>query len=130
MKQIKIYRVQDKDGRGPFKPGFSHQWVEQREDHQNLLPWPVEFKKIQLPMFMNVGVGCRTLSQLRRWFLATEYKKLLEFGYLAVSLVPDQIIAESDIQLVFGRIRKHNEGIKPAYLYGGEVEQWQNLQLK
>ena len=34
-----VYRVQDADGRGPFKPGFSHQWVEERADHENLLPW-------------------------------------------------------------------------------------------
>lgn len=29
----KIYRVQDADGRGPFKPGFSRKWVIDRDDH-------------------------------------------------------------------------------------------------
>ena len=43
-----IYRVQDAQGRGPWKPGFSHRWVEDRPDHYNLPPWFVEFGRCDL----------------------------------------------------------------------------------
>ena len=33
-----VYRIQDNEGRGPWKPGFSSQWVIEREDLENLLP--------------------------------------------------------------------------------------------
>jgi hypothetical protein len=41
-----VYRIQDKKGRGPYRPGFSSQWVEDRDDHDNLFPWYQEFGPI------------------------------------------------------------------------------------
>jgi hypothetical protein len=116
---ITIFRVQDQDGRGPWKPGFSHKWVITRPDHDNLLPWPIEFGDI-LKNFLpaeNHGCGCRTIKQLRRWFTHREYKTLKKFNYHAVSIDVDRIIAESNIQLVFGRIKNLNEDIKIIKLY-------------
>lgn len=37
-----IYRVQDAEGRGPWRPGFSKYWVCDRDDHDVLIPWMKE----------------------------------------------------------------------------------------
>lgn len=116
----KIYRIQDKDGRGPWKPGFSHKWVVDRQDHYNLPPWPVEFGfgilEERLPE-ESLGCGCRTLRQLRRWITRNEYKKLRKFGYKCVALKVDRIIAESDIQCVFAKKGKLSGKTKKIRLY-------------
>ena len=116
-----IYRVQDKDGRGPWKPGFSKRWVETREDHDNLPPWGEEFglSKVlnQLLCGEHAGSGCRTLDQLRRWFTASEYQTLLVYGYRAVRMEVNRVLAESDKQLVFGRAKPLSEDVIGIELY-------------
>lgn len=114
-----VYRVQDAEGRGPWRPGFSHNWVEDRSDHDNLLPWFVEFgdvRKIAI-LGMAMGSGCRTLEQLRRWFTQSEYKTLLNYGYRAVQMRVGRVLAESDIQCVFERALPLNEGVQEIELY-------------
>lgn len=115
-----IYRIQDKDGRGPWKPGFSSKWVEDREDHEKLLPWYVEFGPVhERLLFGEVGgSGCLTLKQLRRWFTASEYETLKKFGYYAVKMEVGRILAESDIQCVFGRAKPLNKDVEGVILYG------------
>jgi hypothetical protein len=114
-----VFRVQDKDGRGPFKPGFSSTWVEDRDDHDNLVPWFVEMGRVDLQMIagMSGGTACRTLDQLRRWFTPSEYKTLRRHGYQAVRLEAGRIIGESGIQLFFERCRPLKEGAIPVELY-------------
>jgi len=48
MQELFVYRVQDKEGRGPWRPGFSQIWVETRLDHMFLPPWYVEFGRVDL----------------------------------------------------------------------------------
>ena len=114
-----IYRVQDKDGRGPWKPGFSRFWVEDRDDHDNLVPWYVEFGDVHRRAIvgMHMGCGCRSLEQLRRWFTATEYATLQLAGYQAVQMAADRILAESDIQCVFERAKPLHIGVDAVELY-------------
>ncbi len=117
-----VFRIQDKDGRGPWKPGFSICWVEDRqeEEYAALLPWPVEFGRAPLNkriVGMHMGCGCRTLEQMRRWFTPTEYAKLLGYGYHAVKLEAGRILAESDIQCVFERAKPLRDGIEVLELY-------------
>ena len=116
---ITVYRVQDKDGRGPWKPGFSHRWVEDRDDHDVLIPWYQEFGRVERLAIagMHLGCGCRTIEQLRRWFTLKEYKKLVEFGYRAVSMGCGRALGESDIQVVFERSRPLREAVTPISLY-------------
>jgi len=66
---------------------------------------------------MNLGCGCRTLEQLRRWFTPTEYATLHRFGYCAVKMEVGRILAESDIQCVFERAKPLREGVEPVELY-------------
>lgn len=118
-----IYRVQDKDGRGPWKPGFSDCWVEDRPDseYEALKPWTVEFGYTNVLgrsiAGMSLGCGCRTLDQLRRWFTAGEYRKLRQLGYSAVSMEVGRILAESNIQCVFERAKSLREDVHPINIY-------------
>lgn len=116
-----IYRVQDPDGRGPWKPGFSHRWAEDRpkEEYEALVPWPVQFGNVLRHSIvgMSLGCGCRSLEQLRRWFTPKEYATLRSFGYCAVKMETGRILAESDIQCVFERAMPLREGVEPVELY-------------
>ncbi len=101
-----IYRVQDKDGRGPFKPGFSHNWIDVDKDVTKLLPsfidFPLTLSAIKLGYYDGYcGTGCKNLEQLKKWFSENELKKLKELGYSIVSVKVHKILAESDIQLLF-----------------------------
>lgn len=114
-----VYRIQDKDGRGPFKPGFSHVWVENRPDLANLPAWFEEFGRVDklLCTYETAGAGCKTLAQLKRWFTKKEYKKLKKYGYKAVEMNVDRIIAESKVQCFFGRGKPLRKDIKVIKLY-------------
>jgi hypothetical protein len=119
---IEIFRIQDVDGRGPWKPGFSNKWVISRDDIENLIPWPVQFDAPKIlhqivKSKMHSGCACRSIDQLRRWFTPAEYETLRKYGYEAVRMHADRILAESTIQLVFLRDMPLNEGGKVIDLY-------------
>ncbi len=114
-----IYRIQDKDGRGPYKPGFSKTWIEGREDHDNLGPGYIEFRRVDLLAHYgeHIGCGCRTLEQLRRWFTPLEHKRLQKHGYRAVKMKIDRMLAESDVQCVFARNKPLKEDFEEVQIY-------------
>lgn len=117
-----VYRVQDIEGRGPWRPGFSHLWVRDRDDHANLVPFMQQFgagifPRTGWPFGKHFWCACRTLDQLRRWFTAEEYATLQGYGFCAVSMEADRVLAESDIQLVFQRARALRFGVEPVGLY-------------
>ena len=114
-----IYRIQDSDGRGPWRPGFSKRWVETRPDHDNLPPWFIEFGPVhgQVIVSCACGSGCMTLDQLRRWFTASEYRTLLALGYRAVKMEAGRVLAKSDIQCFFERAKPLNEDVIGIDLY-------------
>lgn len=118
-----IYRVQDKDGRGPWKPGLSRYWVEDRDDHQNLIPFYQQFPSALRGAItgMHVGCGCRTVEQLRRWFSPVEYGRLLMMGYRSVEMDVGRILGESDIQTLFERAMPLRIGVTPFDLYAQET---------
>ena len=119
-----IYRVQDKEGRGPWRPGFSHKWVEDREDHDNLVPWLYEFGRVdQTAIYgMAIGCGCLTLEQLRRWFTESEYRKLQRYGYHAVRIKVGRVLAASDIQCVFERAKPLRYDVERVELYSPNTQ--------
>jgi len=110
MNTNSIYRIQDKDGRGPYKPGWSHVWQEHRClidgcKHPTMMdefPWVLD--KIKLRFCVSgghFGCGFRTMEQLQQWFNAEEIEKLKRFDYRIVKIPADEILAESEKQLVF-----------------------------
>lgn len=114
-----VYRVQDKDGRGPWKPGFSTGWVESRIDHDNLLPWYVEFGPIHETAsgLEHLGAGCMTIIQLRRWFTESEYNTLKGHGYRAVKIKVDSLLGVSKTQCVFSRRKPLRNSVSFINLY-------------
>jgi len=104
---MQIFRVQDREGRGPFKPGFSNKWLDKNKDRSKL-PVCDEFTEslTGLPKGKHFGYGCRTIDQLFSWFSLTELAKLRGFGYQVVKIRADVVIAESNTQVLFGR-KKH-----------------------
>ena len=114
-----IYRIQDASGRGPWRPGFSHHWIEPRSDHKYLKPWFVEFGRVDrlLCNWEYAGSACATVKQLRRWFTRGEYQTLKKFGYRAVKIDVKRVLAMSKIQVVFSRLKPLNVDIDEFELY-------------
>jgi len=102
-----VYRVQDADGRGPYKPGFSHKWIDACNQGQNCPNVFDEFPGLfPLPApKLNQAFGCAflTVDALRRWFSPTELSILVSYGYNVVSMDVDTILAQSRHQCVFRR---------------------------
>lgn len=123
MAREQVVRIQDQQGRGPWKPGFSHVWVEDRADHDKLVPWFQEMGWVNRKAIagMHVGCGCRTVEQLQRWFTPGEYRTLLLYGYRAVTLEIGRVLGESAIQVVFERPRPLREAGKAFDLYPVKV---------
>jgi hypothetical protein len=114
-----VYRVQDRDGRGPWRPGFSMQWVEDRpkSEYAQLRPIMLEFPDLldRLRDGFHFGVGCTSLEKLRRWITKSEWQTLRKFGFRCFAIEPDKIVAESDIQCVFESrqpLKKHKKRVR------------------
>jgi len=119
-KRVPAYRVQDADGRGPWKPGFSKVWVQDRTDDEfaALAPIAEQFPDLVFPSGYHFGCGCETVDQLKLWFNVEEFRILRSHGYHAVSLKVDRMIARSDVQCVFGRRLALNRKVRKFALYG------------
>jgi len=114
----RVCRVQDAQGRGPWRPGFSRRWVEDRPAHAFLLPWFREWPDLHIPPGKYAGCGCVSDDQLRLWFSEPEYLRLLQFGFRAVRIGEVRIIAAGSTQCVFVRNRALRTGASPFSLYG------------
>lgn len=111
---LRAFRIQDVEGRGPFKPGFSRYWADE-DFAPGLAPLPAvheEFPGFQrlIARDEHVGTAVRELSDLRKWFSAAEMRKLAALGYSIVSVKVDRIIAESANQMVIANRRPLNRG--------------------
>lgn len=109
MKTI-IYRVQDKDGRGPFRPGFSQYWLDADIGDRSRLPcWGEEFGydliHKQYKERHHYGSGVTNLDVLAVWFTKAELIRLATLRFFVVAMKVDRILAESTIQVVFERSR-------------------------
>lgn len=118
-----IYRVQDREGRGPWRPGFSQKWVDYTEDKEVLLP-----SYIEMPGAMDkrtagyhVGIGCICPDQLRRWFTVKEYITLMSYGFRCVTFMGKAFLGESETQCMFEswKLLAEHDGL--FSLYGEEV---------
>jgi hypothetical protein len=101
-----VYRIQDAEGRGPFRPGFSSTWLDAAR-HCEFPSWLEEFGWC-IPADLQAqgwhfGSACRSVEGIKQWFSRTERRRLERFGYSLVALKPDRILAESERQLVIAR---------------------------
>lgn len=118
MKSV-VYRIQDNEGRGPWRPGFSDTWVIEREDLYNLVPWILDIGDVmsKATRGRHLGCGCLTIDQLKRWFTPPEYSKLKLFGYRCVILSDAILLGYSPIQCVFERVKPLNKDLETMELY-------------
>lgn len=110
-----IYRVQAADGRGPWRPGFSHVWIDDDGEVGHLEETVMDLLPIStlanLPPTHHYGCGCRTLDALMEWFTPLERKRLERLGFRPVRMDVDLILAESARQVFFGRTRPLNDRV-------------------
>ena len=114
MSRALVYRVQAPDGRGPWRPGWSHTWVDAdapvgrtSETLMDLIPADI---MRSLPRGWSYGCACRSMDALLDWFTPVERLRLAEHGYSPVRLWVDVVLAESEWQLVFARRRPLTDG--------------------
>lgn len=109
-----LWRIQDGEGRGPFKPGFSRVWLdtEDRPGRADELPPIYEALGVKpgelwrlIPEGMHCGCACRSAEELAEWFSRPERRRLRRYGYDVVVFEPDLILAEPPKQVVFAMHR-------------------------
>lgn len=107
-----IYRVQDDSGRGPYRPGTSHRWKDNDHDARN----PTFFTEFGIGVVDDrkpgEAMGCAFLSlgQFYTWFSPAERTRLRLIGYRLCRMTADRIVAKSDRQVVFTRMRPLRKG--------------------
>jgi len=114
----RVFRVQDRRGRGPFAPGASRLWADP-EFTRGMLALPTWLDEFGLDLIDKHGrpgevFGCatRTIDGLCRWFSKTERPRLSALGFNIVAILPGRILAESSNQLVFARFAPLNRGAR------------------
>lgn len=112
------YRIQDDDGRGPFKPGFSEQWVRDEPD-MTLVPWLFEIGPVHETALVGevCACVCDSVEQLKRWIDPDEYRRLLSYGYQAVKVQGGRVLGRSETQAVIARAAPLTIGAEPFDLY-------------
>jgi len=105
MKTI-IHRVQDRAGRGPYRPGYSYLWC---DSTRNLEERPDVFREFgyeiirQAPRKARLGSGFRSVEGLTWWFSKGELEELDRRGYFPVYMEVDGVLGETSRQLIFYR---------------------------
>ena len=112
--QMKVYRLQDENGRGPFKPGFTRYWAENRDRPLDIISAFGLSWRAEIPRGWAVGCACRSLQELDRWFSLTERERLFDMGYRIVALKPDMILREGDGQVIIARKLPFTRGHLPT----------------
>lgn len=101
-----LYRIEDQEGRGPFRPGLSNQW---RDSSGLDLPPPwveagmslFDFQRLFSDRAIKRGVACKTREQLYQWFSRSERRRLKRLGFREVEIADPHIVLETDTQVVF-----------------------------
>lgn len=105
-----IYRIQDSEGRGPFRPGMTMRWIRDEPDERLLpvyqdipdLTERIRKAKDRIGGALYAGVACRSPEQVARWFNERERSTLEALGYRCVDASRCQIIGEGQMQIVVG----------------------------
>lgn len=103
-----LLRMQDKAGRGPWKPGFSNQWV----DHNRRFDLPAlqeDFGPLLRSMVdaafnrgLHLGAAVRGVERFNQWFTPAERVKLAMLGYVIVDASACEVLGETKYQVLIG----------------------------
>lgn len=110
-----LLRMQDANGRGPWKPGFSNQWVDEarRFDLPALQEdFGIDFQPMVDAAFrrgLHLGTAVRGFDRFNQWFTNNERVKLALFGYRIVDASECEVLGETNWQVVIGSARPLSE---------------------
>jgi hypothetical protein len=112
----RVFRLQDREGRGPFRPGFSSMWLDEDVGARAALPsWIEEFGADAFERLAPKGSfgfsAVRTIDKLRDWFTDAERQRLYGFGFFLVEVPHANIICESEHQVLAWRSLPLNFGV-------------------
>jgi hypothetical protein len=112
-----VYRIQNSQGRGPFKPGFSERWVDNNRTyfHDAHIKEMIKVKKLAAPD-LKLAFACKSIEDLQKWVNKAEYEKLKKFGYYAISLEVEYIWP-LDGEIIVGRKKPYQKGVMVINLY-------------
>lgn len=99
-----IYRVQDSEGRGPFRPGLTKEWCEFNHDLPSFMEDFPDLPSIVHKYHkrgLHLGTGVRGYDGLKKWFSDSELERLRSLGFDVVHVTGCSIVCESQHQLVF-----------------------------
>jgi hypothetical protein len=129
-----ILRVQDKDGRGPWKPGFSHTWIDLDRPEERMPPsifTEVEDLGAEIARWHRRGyhIGCAVegMTGLRKWFSLRELTTLRSMGYHVYDFTKTEKVISTPTQVViasrvaFRKFPKVTFDIDAAYDPGGSI---------
>ena len=90
--KITVYRIQDSEGRGPFRPGVTQKWIDAERTYfpKAQIQEQLWIKKIADPE-LNLAFVCTSIEQMKIWVSETEYDRLMKLGYNAVKIDVDKI---------------------------------------
>lgn len=113
MPEATVYRVQDAEGRGPFRPGLSAQWS---DHHGPVRPppyfdlWP-DWRRL-VPGGWWYGSAVEAVPQLDPWFTGPERDRLAALGFRLVALDRAFIAARDPAQVLIARKRPFTAGCR------------------
>ncbi|MEM9717331.1 MAG: hypothetical protein AAF826_12525 [Pseudomonadota bacterium] len=103
-----LLRMQDANGRGPWKPGFSDKWVDnnRRFDLPALQEdFGVDFAPMVDAAFnrgLHLGTAVKGQEKFNMWFTPSERVKLAMFGYRIVDASSCEVLGETNWQVIIG----------------------------
>lgn len=110
-----VFRYQDNEGRGPFKPGMTERWIVERESkpvglvHQiglhELRRHIASFSRMFPHNEFRYGFGCRSIDRLYRWFTPEERRNIAALGYHLVAILAEHVIVANNDEVMFARTR-------------------------
>lgn len=108
-----VYRVQDGQGRGPYRPGLSMQWSDTTdptipEEHQLMVSRTAEVLAAMGRLNQerrHRGFGFLSLRDLWAWFSASERIKLRQLGFRIVKIESVRIEMQSPAEVMFSTAR-------------------------
>jgi hypothetical protein len=118
----RVYRIQDREGRGPWRPGFSRRWIEASSERPLPPALMDEFPGLHAAFLPPYHYGCAVLSLNQLvcdWLLPIELDRLLRMGFAIVEIDDAEIIAESPNQVVVKRLKPFKEGARVLKEEGG-----------
>lgn len=103
---MKVYRIANREGRGPYTGQMAwEQWATENHNCGPVHPapqWDLQnWSEVPARTRNKCVFGFRTLKQLRKWFNATERKRLSRMGYVIVRVEVAALVAESALQCAF-----------------------------